>query len=260
MNNQSIDVLKKRDIDRILFSITIVSQTIFYDDGNGYIYKRNVDVLIGCNINGVRKYITSVFEDEFANASDWYNLFINLKEKHLSHVYFIISDNDKINQAFKLAFSGGKTFYCFFNDIYRLNHYISFSYSNDILEKSRKVCLSSSIDEFNLRKKDLCDAYSDYPFISDILSNSFDNYIKYFNYSLIIRKHLLSFYFLREFKKNLLKMAHFKPFFTSLDEYIDLLLPTIQTFEKRMYCTKKEWNGIITYLYNQNKELLLCEL
>lgn len=37
MNNQSIDVIEKRDIDRILFSITIISQSIFYNDGNGYI-------------------------------------------------------------------------------------------------------------------------------------------------------------------------------------------------------------------------------
>lgn len=260
MNNQSIDVIKKRDIDRILFSITIVSQTIFYNDGNGYIYKRNVDILIGCNINGVRKYITSVFDDEYTNASDWYNLFINLKDKNLNHAYFIISDNDKINQAFKLAFPGGETFYCFFNDIYKLYHYTSFSYSNNLLDKSRKVCLSDNIKEFNLRKKELCDFYSDYPFISDILSNSFDNYIKYFNYSLVIRKHLLSFYFLREFKKTLLKSSHDKPFFYNIEEYIELLIPTIQTFEKKMYCTKKEWNGILTYLYNQNKELLLCEL
>ena len=53
MNNQTIDVIKKRDIDRIFFSITIISQQIFFNDGNGYIYKRNIDILIGCNINNV---------------------------------------------------------------------------------------------------------------------------------------------------------------------------------------------------------------
>ena len=53
MNNQTIDVIEKRDIDRIFFSITIISQQIFFNDGNGYIYKRNIDILIGCNINNV---------------------------------------------------------------------------------------------------------------------------------------------------------------------------------------------------------------
>ena len=53
MNNQTIDVIEKRDIDRIFLSITIISQQIFFNDGNGYIYKRNIDILIGCNINNV---------------------------------------------------------------------------------------------------------------------------------------------------------------------------------------------------------------
>ena len=53
MNNQTIGVIEKRDIDRIFFSITIISQQIFFNDGNGYIYKRNIDILIGCNINNV---------------------------------------------------------------------------------------------------------------------------------------------------------------------------------------------------------------
>lgn len=53
MNNQTIDVIEKRDIDRIFFSITIISQQIIFNDGNGYIYKRNIDILIGCNINNV---------------------------------------------------------------------------------------------------------------------------------------------------------------------------------------------------------------
>ena len=53
MNNQTIDVIEKRDIDRIFFSITIISQQIIFNDGNGYIYKRNINILIGCNINNV---------------------------------------------------------------------------------------------------------------------------------------------------------------------------------------------------------------
>ena len=100
MNNQTIDVIEKRDIDRIFFSITIISQQIFFNDGNGYIYKRNIDILIGCNINGVRKYITSVFDDEFTKTSDWYNLFLNFKSKGLKNAFFIITDNDNIVKAF----------------------------------------------------------------------------------------------------------------------------------------------------------------
>ena len=49
-------------------------------------------------------------------------------------------------------------------------------------------------------------------------------------------------------------------YFFNLNEFIELFIPTIQSFETKMYCGRKEWNEIITYLYEKDKELLLCEL
>lgn len=260
MNNQSIDVIEKRDIDRILFSITIISQSIFYNDGKGYIYKRNINILIGCTINGVRKYITTIFEDEYTKTSDWYDLFLKLKNKNLEYAFFIVSDNEIINKAFKLAFKDAKSFYCFFNDIYRLYHYITSSYTNNVLNRCKNICLSKTIEEFNLKKQELCEEYSEYSFISDILSNSFKNYTTYFNYSLYLRKHLLSFYFIRDFKKKIITLSNSKPYFYTINEFAELLLPTIQRFETRMYCSKEDWNKVISIIYTDNKDLLLCVL
>lgn len=260
MNNQNINVIKKRDIDRIFFSITVISQQIFYNDGNGYIYKRNVDVLIGCNIHGVRKYITSVFSDEFDKTSNWYNLFLELKSKGLKHAYFITTDNDIIVKAFKLVFQNSDSFCYLFNNINKLSHYVSFSYSNDIIGKIKNICYSQDITEFNLKKDELYSNYINSSFILDLLDNVFNNYIPYFKYSITLRKSLLSFYFIRDIKKKLNWIANSKPYFFNIDEYIELFIPTIQSFELRMYCIKKEWNEIISFLYEKDKGLLLCEL
>lgn len=260
MNNQTIGVIEKRDIDRIFFSITIISQQIFFNDGNDYIYKRNVDILIGSNINGVRKYIASIFDDEYEQISDWYNLFLDLKNKGLKHVFFIITDNPNITKAFKLAFNGSESLYYLFNDIFKLTHYLSCSYSNNVLGKIKNICSATDITEFNLKKDEFCKNYINYPFIIDILNKIFNNYIQYFNYSIFIRKHLFSYYFLRDTKKKLMTLANFKDYYSSLNEFIELFIPTIQSFETKMYCGRKEWNEIITYLYEKDKELLLCEL
>lgn len=260
MNNQTIDVIQKRDIDKILFSITVLSQQVFYNDGTGYIYKRNINIFIGCNINGVRKHITTIFEDDFEKVSDWYNLFLKFKNKGVIQCFFLVSNNENIIKAFKLAFSGGETFHCFFDDIYRLQHYITFSYANDILGKCRKVCLSETIDEFDLRKNELLEEYSSHPFIKDILIKSFDKYNKCFKYSYYLRKHLLSYYFLRDFKKKMMVISNSKPYFSNVNEFTELLLPTIQRYESKMYCSKENWNQIISYLYENNKELLSGEL
>ena len=57
-------------------------------------------------------------------------------------------------------------------------------------------------------------------------------------------------------------IASSKDFFLSLNDYINLVFPPNNAFETKMYCTKKEWNETIAFLYENenNKELLLCEL
>ena len=43
-------------------------------------------------------------------------------------------------------------------------------------------------------------------------------------------------------------------------EFEEQLIPTIKSFELKMYSSKKEWNSIISYLYQDHKDLLLCVL
>lgn len=260
MYNQSINNLKNRDIDKIFFSITVISQQINFNDGNGYIYKRNIDILIGCNIHGVRKYITSVFEDEFSKTSDWYNLLLELKNKGLKHVFFLTTDNDIIIKAFKLAFTDVNSLFYIFNNLNNLSHYITFSYSNNIISKIKNICYSDDIIQFNLEKDDLLNNYIDLPFITDLLNNIFEQLIPYFQYPTTIRKQLLSLYFIRDIKKKTNSLSNTKKHFFSIDEFIELFIPTINVFETRMNCGHNEWNEIINFLYKKNKELLLCEL
>ena len=68
MNNQTLNEINKRDLDKCYFSLSFSYSTIYFNDGNDYIYQRKVYTLIGCNIFGVRKYITSIFEDDFEKA------------------------------------------------------------------------------------------------------------------------------------------------------------------------------------------------
>lgn len=260
MNNQNINAIKNRDIDNILFSINIISHQIIFNDGNDYTYFRTVDFIIGTNINGVRKYITAVFDDEYTKVSDWYNLFIKFKSKGLSNAFFIISDKNIIFDAFKLAFENAKPFYSIFNNIYSLSKYVSFSYTNDVFYKIRNICLSEDLALFELNKSEFFNSYSDTPFFIDKLDIELNNFIKFFNYPYLIRKHLLSYNFFKDLKIKFRSAANSKPYFTSLDEFVSLLLPTIQTFELRKYCGKSEWNQIINYLYADYKELILCAL
>ena len=54
MNNQTLNEINKRDLDKCYFSLSFSYSTIYFNDGNDYIYQRKVYTLIGCNIFGVR--------------------------------------------------------------------------------------------------------------------------------------------------------------------------------------------------------------
>lgn len=261
MNNQTINEINKRDFDKVFFSLSFISQDIFFNYGDDYIKKRTVYTIIGTTINGTRRYITSIFSDEFSKTSDWYNLLLSFKKRGLEYIFFASIPNDNnIKNAFNLAFKETIFFYSCFNVISKINHYISCSYSRNIFRTLKKLYHSLDINEFNIKKQELLDKYSDSPFIVDILAKELDLFYSFLNYPFIIRKHVISFNFFEGLSYALSFTAHSKNYFFNISEYEELLVPKIQTFELKMYCGKNEWNSVISCLYIDFKELLLCVL
>ena len=111
-----------------------------------------------------------------------------------------------------------------------------------------------------VKKQFFIDETIDKPFVFDLIANDFNIIADYIKIAISLRKHLFSFYFAREITKKLNILSHSTSYFNSLLEYIELLLPTIQTMEVRMYSSKSEWNSVITCIYNENKDLLISYL
>lgn len=97
--------------------------------------------------------------------------------------------------------------------------------------------------------------YNVQPFVKEITKNHLTNIRKTFDFDFILRKHIYSFYFGRDFYKKLSKISHDKPYFFELSTFLEGLLPIIKSMETRMYCPKKEWNQVINSLYKLNKDL-----
>lgn len=261
MNNQTINEIKKREIDKIYFSFSILSQEIYFNYGNDYIKKRTIYIIYGCSINGIRKYITSIFEDEYTKTSEWYDLLLSLKSRGLEHIFFVCAPhNNVIKSAFDLAFNKVTYFYSCLNLVKKMKHYTSYSYSNDILSKVGSIYLTNNSNEFSLKKDELLEAYSSAPFVTDMIEADLNTFFPFLDYPLFLRKHIISLHFTREFLKKLSRISHSQYSFSSLNEFESKLVPHIKVFECRMYCSKKEWNSIISYLYKDHKDLLLCVL
>jgi len=256
MNNQTLNEINKRDLDKCYFSLSFSYSTIYFNDGNDYIYQRKVYTLIGCNIFGVRKYITSIFEDDFEKASDWYNFFQTLKSRGLESVIFSVLPNvDFIRKAIKLSFPETTIFTSCFDIVDRLFKFFSYSYSTNIYESIKHIFLAKDTNEFKLNVNDFYTDFQVQPFIIEIVSNHFKRIS--FDIDYILRKHIYSFYFNRDLYKRLAVISHSKPYFFDISSFEEELIPNIKSMESKMYCPKCEWNSVINLIYNLNKDLIM---
>lgn len=258
MNNQTLNEINKRDLDKCYFSISFYHSTIYFNDGKDYIYKRKVYTLIGCNVYGVRNYITSVFDDEYSQASNWYDLFQTLKSKGLETVLFsVIPDNDYIKKALKLSFPEISFFITYLDIIEKLSRFFSVKYSSSLFSTIKSLYIANDINDFELKVDEFYKDPNIQPFVKEITKGHLTNIKNTFDYNFILRKHIYSFYFGRDFQKMLSKISHSKPYFFNLNTFLEELLPTIKTMETKMYCSKNEWNQVINSLYELNKNLII---
>ncbi len=258
MNNQTLNEIRKRNLDKCYFSLFFFHSTIYFNDGNDYIYARKVYTLVGCNIYGVRKYVTTIFEDEFTQASNWYDLFQVLKERGLETVLFaVIPDNTYLKKALSLAFPEVKTFITYLDILEKLFRFFSESYSSNLTSYIRSLYITHDLNEFELKVSDFYNDFEVQPFVKEITKPHL-NYIKSnLDLDFILRKHIYSFYFGRDLYKKLSTISRSKPYFFDLNAFEEQLLPIIQSMEIRMYCPKKEWNQVISSLYDTKKDLIM---
>ena len=261
MNNQTVNELNMRNLDKCYFSIICFSTKIYTKEGENEINIKNMYTFYGCTLLGVRKFIGNVFSDELTKASDWYNYLLKLKNRNLEQVLFVVIPNNKhLKDAFKLAFKDCEVFISCFEAIDKLFKYYTSSFSSDVCNTIKNIYLSKTLDDYNVAVSTFNEKYSDSQFILDLLSNDIKNAKNYYSFSYILRKHIFSFYFYRDTYKKLVTKSRSKNYFNNADEFTELLLDIIKTNEKKMYAPKSEWIQVINAIYPSKKELILCYL
>ena len=86
MNNQTVNELNNRNLDSCYFSIICFPTNIYFKSSEIDNNQQTLYVFYGCNLKGVRKFITAVISDDFYKTSDWYNFFLKLKKRNLQKI------------------------------------------------------------------------------------------------------------------------------------------------------------------------------
>ena len=257
MNNNNFIELNNRNLDSCLISLIVIPIKLNYNPNNKQTTEKDLYIFFACNIKGVRKFITAVFADDIIKTSDWYDLILSLKNRGIDVLlYATIPNNEKLSKALNLVFNDISIFISFSEIINKISRYYTESYTSNFYEIIRKIYLSNSIDSFNLAYNDFCEEFVNYDFIRDLLDNDFKRVKPYYNTDYEIRNFIFSFYFYRETFKIIRVISHSKKFFTSIEEFINLLIPTIQRIESRMFCKKSDLMSIINKLYINKKDLI----
>lgn len=257
MYNQNVIDIHNRKLDNCYFSIMCIPTNIFVKGGDNNIVNKQLYIFYGTNLQGVRKYITSAFSDDFPKTSDWYNLLMKLKQRNIETVLFAnIPENKPLKDALELAFKDIKVFVSCFEIINKIFKYYTCSYTTNVFNIVKNIFLSENIPDFETSIDIFFDEFNESKFLIDIIKPSFKTIKNYYSYNLTLRYHIFSFNFYRETSKKLSSLSKSKPFFSSSNEYISLIYDLIIKTETRMYSSKSEWIKLINIIYNDNESLI----
>ena len=185
--NQTINLLNNRKLEECYFSIICIPTKLYFCENEDYINETEFYVLYGCNMQGVRKFITVVNTKYYNKTSDWYGLLTKLQQRGVKIVlYALTPDNKYLEAALKLAFNGIDTFYTCYTAINKLSKYYTDSYNAPYLSIIRDIYLSSNINEYNLYLEKFNEEYKTTQFILELLTKDFELAKTYYKLSIFI--------------------------------------------------------------------------
>ena len=261
MNNQTVNELNNRKLDHCFFCIYSIPTTIYFKEGDDFINPKTLLTFFGCNIQGKRRYISSCFLDDLSRPSDWYDFFLSFKDKSIDVILFALLPNIPIiKQSFTLAFPMSKYFFSYCDSLSKINRYFTVKYSSNTFTYIKNIFVSKTIDEYNIAYLDFKNKFYYSQFLIDLLDDDFIKAKDNYSFDFALRKHIFAFYFIKETIKKLTVISHAKPYFSSIDEFIELCVPIIQIIEKKNYCSKADWIDVINLIYDDNKDLIKCYL
>ena len=257
MNNQTINQLNNRELDECYFSIICIPVSVYFKDTNLSTNKTTFYLFFGCNINGVRKFISAINIKDYTKVSDYYDFFLNLKSRKINLIlYALIPSNPILKKGLELAFPKLKSFISPYEPINKIFKYYPCKYSSTVFKDIKNIYNSNDLNDYEVYINTFFDNHSNSLFLKDLLENYFIQVKNYIPINKLLRKHIFSIYFLREIDKKITVISHSKDYFLSTDDFVNELIPTIKTIESKMYCSKHEWVDIINIIYENDKELI----
>lgn len=256
MNNQTLEQIEKRNLDKVFVVLYIMELETFIQRKDG-INKEKIYLLTECNLKGERRFIKTIIASDYKKVSDFYDELKLMKSRGLEEIlYAVIPSIENLKKALKLMFMNIEILESTHNPLNKIQKYFSIKEMRNIEKNIREIYLSESLKEYELAYENFKECYKAYPFIIDMINDDLANAKKYYNYNLPLRKTIFAYYYIREFVKYSIILLHKKDYYVSEDEISIQLISLIQKMEKKMFTTKKMWAEVLNIIYREKSDLI----
>ncbi|MFV0250389.1 MAG: transposase [Bacilli bacterium] len=247
MDNENIEKIKKRELNSgyiVAHAVTCMVNV----NKNNVTTKKEIYYIIGIDILGKRRLLTYGIDND--DSRYWINKLEDIKVRGVKRIFFTnIKDNSKFSKAFKIVFQDTQLIPSVNEVVIGLQKFFSDSYTQTVYNDLAKLYIQNDYIKFEYEKSLFFEKYCDNKVVSLLVKPSIDAIDKVYDYPLNIRKMLFTYYYIRDFYKEIRKKHKHYGIISDINEFTKELIPYIQKIEKSMWCSKKELLDIIDSLH-----------
>lgn len=256
MEERTGKFLMKRGLERSFFAIYCISTKIYLDSDKYYSEPKKLYTFFGCTLEGKKKFLSCILENEVEKTSEWYNFFQELKKRGIEHCVFALLPNDKeLRDAVRLAFPKVEIFMSCDGVIEKLMKYNSYRTKDEVYRQVRGLYVAKDDVEYELNYEDFLERYKAYPFMMDLLNEEIKTAKNGYKYSFKVRRIIYAFNYIIEMKKRFSKYST-GVVYDNKEEFIEACAHSIFMSESAIHYYKDEWSLVLNEIYEEKTELI----
>ena len=246
------EILRKRN----LFVLYCMEADMYLEDEYIKDNRKKLYVFFGCTLEGKKKYVTSIFEDEVVKTSEWYEFLQRLKGRGIEKIIFALLPSIKeLKDAMNLSFKEVEIFESCDRTIKKLNKYNSFKTNSELYKQVKKLYLAKDLLEYELNYEEFINKYSEYGFIMDMLNEQIKALRSNYKYSSKIRRIIYAFNYIIEMEKRFHILCNEK-IYKDKEEFIDDCSWFIYQSELAVHYKREEWVEVLNEIYESKRNLI----
>ena len=234
--------------------ISMITNTICIKSKNDKVVEKQLNTLIGIDVNGDRQILGLSIYDPLNNHY-FLDLFEILKSRGIKKIYFFSShDYSNIKKSLKISYPTTLWIDSLTMNIVYFWKYLSYRGRGQLVTRIKDIYVQDSYNDALILIQYMREEYMDNQLFLLVFDKYFKNVESYYKYDLVIRKFLFNHYSYTNIY-DMIKQTNKKEM-ESFDSFISRIKDKLLDLEENRLYTKKSWSNIINHCFQCFPELV----